>query len=166
MDLQPSAAAGGLRDQAIVKAISFDAGLTLKPVPEVALSLVGHNLSDPGHGFLPLTFGGGAGFGNDNFTIEADALGDFTTWGKTTTRAMGGFEFLAGDHFPLRAGYRFDGGVGSHAVGGGVGYLDRAYTVDVGVRTVVSGEKATAVVIGFKYHLESTGITPGPSDGF
>lgn len=159
-DLRPSSAAGGLQGKAIVQSITFDAGMTLKPIPELALSIVGTNLTDPGHGFLPLTFGGGVAYGTRDFTVEGDALGDFTTYGETKARAMLGGEYLAGDHFPVRAGYRYDEGAQSHALTGGFGYVDTAYEVDLALQRVIVGERATAIIIGFKYHVESGGLTP------
>lgn len=156
--LDPSAASGGLRDSRIVKSVTFDAGATLKASDSFAIGLVGQNLSDPGHAFQPTTFGGGLGFGTPDFTLEADLVADFTTWGSTTARAMAGAEYLAGNQFPLRLGYRYDDGALSHAVSGGIGYLDREFSVDLAIRRVVSGDVATAVVFGFKYHLESAGV--------
>jgi hypothetical protein len=159
-NLRPSTAAGGLNNKAIVQSITFDAGMTLKPIPELSLSIVGTNLTDPGHGFLPLTFGGGVAYGTRDFTIEGDALADFTTYGDTKARAMLGGEYLAADHFPLRAGYRYDQGVQSHALTGGFGYVDTAYELDLALQRVVVGDRATAIIIGFKYHVESGGLTP------
>jgi hypothetical protein len=46
----------------------------------------------------------------------------------------------------------------SHAISGGFGYIDNAYTLDLAIGRVVSGEGATIVTIGFKYHVESAGI--------
>jgi opacity protein-like surface antigen len=155
--LAPSVASGGLHDKAIVQALTFDAGMTVKPIPEIAFSLVGANLSNPGSGFLPLMLGGGAAYGTTDFTIEADVLGDFTSYESTKLRAMVGGEYLAGDHVPLRLGYRFDEGVTTHAVTGGIGYLDNAYSIDLSLQRVVSGGNATAIIIGFKYHVESGG---------
>jgi hypothetical protein len=158
-DLHPSIAASGLNDKAMVQSITFDAGATVKPVQELAFSLVGYNLTNPGTSLLPLMFGGGLAYGTTDFTIEGDVLGDFTTWGSTKARAMLGGEYLAGDHFPLRIGYRFDQGAETHALTGGLGYLDNAYSIDLGIQRVVSGEHATAIVIGFKYHVESSGLS-------
>jgi hypothetical protein len=158
--LTPSQAAGGTRDSSIVQALSFDGGLTLKPSQEVAISLVGYNLTDPGNGFLPLMLGGGASYGPREFSLEADVLGDFTTYETGKVRVMGGGEVLLGDHFPLRAGYRYDQGAKSHAISGGLGYMDTAYTVDLSIGRVVSGDGVTIVTLGFKYHVESSGITP------
>ncbi len=159
-DLSPSIAAGGLSGKPIVQNLSFDAGLTIKPVQEVALSVVGYNLGDNGQGFMPLMLGGGAGFGTQDFTIEADLLGDFTTYGTTKTRAMLGGEYLLADHFPIRAGYRYDQGQQSHTIAGGLGYIDNAYSVEVGFEHNVVGPASTAIILGFKYHVESLGLEP------
>lgn len=162
--LQPSAAAGGLKDKAIVQQVTFDAGLTAKPVKEFALSLVGYNLTDPGVGFLPFMVGGGAAYETTELTVEADALADFTTYSSTTWHAMGGGELLVGDHVPLRAGYRWDQGRESHALSFGVGYVDQAYALELSVMRVVSGDAATAVLIGFRYHVESAGLMSEETD--
>jgi hypothetical protein len=168
--LRPSAAAAGLAGEAIVKTFTFDAGLTVKPVKELSVSAVGYNLTDTGNGFLPLMLGGGVGYSADVFSVEADVLGDFTTYDEAMMRAMGGGQILLGGHFPLRLGYRFDEGATSHLVTGGVGYLDTAYAVDLSIQRVVSGDSLTVVILGFTYHLESTGVVGGggggTSDGF
>ena len=161
-----SAASGGLEEEDIVRGITFDAGVTLRLGENFSIGLVGNNLSNPGTGFQPTSVGGGVGFGTEDFTLEADVVGDFTTWEKTTTRAMGGFEFLAGGHYPLRIGYRYDQGAVSHAIGGGLGYIDQAFAAELAVRRVISGDPATAVVFGFTYHLESSRLTPTPGDTF
>ena len=100
--------------------------------------------------------------GNDSIVVEADGVADFTTWQKTTMRAMGGLEYLAADRFPLRAGYRFDGGRQSHAISGGLGYVDTQFAFEVGVRRVVSGDAATTIVFTMQYFVESSGLTRSP----
>jgi opacity protein-like surface antigen len=167
-EIGSSAASGGLADDQILRAWAFDAGMTLKPSSEFAISIVGNNLNNPGTGFQPASVGGGIGYGNENLTLEVDVLSDFTTWDETTARVMAGVEFLAGDHYPLRVGYRYDQGAGSHAVSGGVGYIDRAFAAELAVRRVVSpsDDAATVIVLGFKYHLESTGLEPSAVDTF
>jgi hypothetical protein len=164
--LQSSPASEGLHNADIVKSLSLDIGATVKPSPEFALSVVGNNLSNPGHGYQPMSVGGGAGLVINDFGLEGDVLADFVTWDETKLRAMVGGEGLFGDHFALRLGYRYDQGALSHAVSGGVGYIDRAFDVDIAVRRVVSGDAATTVVFGFSYHLEASGLTPSPGDTF
>ncbi len=161
-----SLASSGLEDQVILREITFDAGLTLKPTPELALSIVGNNLTAPSHGFHPVSVGGGAGAAFGDFSLEGDLVADFVTWDETTLRAMAGFEMLFADHVSARLGYRFDEGAVSHALSGGVGYIDRTFDVDVAVRRTVAGDAATTIVLGFTYHLDSTGLTPGPGEAF
>jgi hypothetical protein len=156
--LPPSAASGGLADESIVSDITFDAGLTIRPTPNFAFSFVGNNLTDPGHGLLPLIFGGGVGFGSNVFTVEADLAGDFTTYESTKVRAMGGVEFLAAGSYPLRFGYRYDEGQTSHALSGGVGFVSREFSFDASLRRIFGDDAATAYFFALKYHVESLGV--------
>jgi hypothetical protein len=157
----PSYASGGLENENIAKNFTFSGGLTLKPADEFAIAIVGNNLTDPDNGYLPLSLGGGIGYGTQDFTIEADVLSDFTTYDSTKLRAAGGFEFLAGDHFPLRLGYQYDQGQESHSMSGGAGYVSREFAFDVGVRQTVNKPSSTSIFVGFKYHFEATGIGGG-----
>lgn len=172
--LGDSLASGGLRDEAVVDDFSFDAGLVVRPIPQLAIGIVGTNLTYPGTGFQPTTVGGGVGFGSEDFTIEGDVVADFTSFtnaqggSETTMRAMIGGEYLAGDHFPLRLGYRFDGGQRSHAISGGLGYVDPQFAIEAAVRRTVAGDErmspATTIIIGLQYFLESTGLTRSPAE--
>ena len=156
----------GLSGEKIVRSITFDAGATFRPTDGLSLSIVGANLNNPGNGFQPMSLAGGIGFGKDLFSLEADLAADFTTWDRTTTRAMAGGEVLLGDHFPLRAGYRYDDGAKSHSVSGGLGYIDTTFGAEIAVRRVVSGDAVTAIVFGFTYHLDSSGLTQSETDSF
>src|SRR6187551_1491060 len=111
--LGTSVASSGLSGEFIVAGFSFDAAATFKPADDVALSVVGVNLNHPGNTFQPTSVGGGLGFGKELFSLEADLVADFDTWNSTKVRAMGGGEYLLADHFPLRAGYRYDDGAKS-----------------------------------------------------
>lgn len=164
--LGTSYASGGLPEDNIVQSFSVDAGATLKPVNGLSLSVVGSNLTNPGHGFFPTSVAGGIGYGQEQFAIEGDVVADFTTWEDTRLRAMVGLEALLAQRLALRGGYRYDRGAESHALSLGVGYIDRSFLLDVGARRTVSGEAATTVVLGFTYHLEATGIAQAPSDSF
>jgi opacity protein-like surface antigen len=123
--LPPSGAAAGLDGEHIIRNFTFDGGLTLKPIPELSLGVVGYNLTDPGHGLAPLMVGTGAGYGSEDFTVEADLLFDFSTYTETQTQVMAGFEFLASDNYPIRLGYRHDDAWKMHSVSAGLGYLSQ-----------------------------------------
>jgi len=161
-----SYASGGLQDEAMLETFSFDGGLRVAPTENFSFGLLGTNLSNPGNGLQPTTVGGGLGIGSRDFFVEGDVLADFTTWQKTTTRAMGGAEFLAGGNFPLRVGYRYDGGAKNHAISGGLGYIDQTFSVEFAARRSVSGDEYTALFFSIQYFVESSGITRAPSPAF
>jgi hypothetical protein len=140
--------------------VTLDAGLTLKPTPGVSLALVGYNLTNPGHALLPLVAGGGLGYGQELFSIDADVLFDFTSYDQARTRFMTGAELLLANAYPLRAGYVYDEGQGRHAVSVGLGYIQRTFSLDFGFRSFFGSPSANAVFIGFNYHLEGMGIVP------
>ena len=156
--LSPSVASSGTGGDAIVRDITVDAGISVKPTENFTLSLVGNNLTDPGHGFLPLMFGGGLGYGSTMFTIEADLVADFTTYDETKLRGMGGFEVLAAGAYPIRIGYRYDDAQQSHALSGGAGYVSKEFSFDVSVRQILGDDKATAFFFGLRYHVEALGV--------
>jgi hypothetical protein len=110
--------------------------------------------------------GAGVGYAPTDLTFEIDGVADFTTWGETSYRAMAGAELLFAGSVPLRIGYRFDTGADSHAVSAGVGYAQKTFAANASLRRVVSGDAATAVVLGFTIHLEATGLTPNPAQTF
>ena len=162
--LGPSFASSGLEGDRILKNFAFDLGLTLKPGGGWSFALVGNNLNGADTGFQPLTLGGGIGFVKDKFGIEGDLVADLVTWDRTSLRAMLGSELLLGDNVVVRGGYRFDDGAKSHSGSLGLGYIDKAFSADIGVRRILAGDAATAVVLTFTYHIESTGLTPTPSE--
>lgn len=158
---------GGLEDgegrHPFVSIPTFDAGLTIKITQGLALSVVGTSLTYPNHGVLPTTVGGGIGYSGSGLTIEADALGDFTTWGRPTLRAMAGAEYVIAERFPVRLGYRFDEGVEQHSLSGGFGYVTREFSVEASVRRALDERGPTTVVFGIAYFLESSGLVRPPT---
>jgi hypothetical protein len=174
LSLHGDYASGGLVDEAIVNTLTFDAGIAIKPTESLSIGILGSNLTNPGTGFLPLSLSGGVGYGTNDITVEGDVLADFTTYlrsdgtSRTTWRTMLGFEYLAGDHYPLRLGYRYDQGAVTHALSAGVGYLDPQFAVELSARRSFGGRDFTApgttIVIELQYFLESTGITKSPGE--
>ncbi len=161
-----SLASGGLPNGKIIRGIGLDAGVTIRPVPELSLALVGNNINDPGHALQPTTLGGGIGYGADLFTIEADAEADFSTWQNTEYNFMGGAGLLLADNYPVRAGYRFERGPRTHAVSAGIGYVSRFFGVELGVRRLVAGEEATLVTLDLRYHVEASGMAGTAMDAY
>jgi hypothetical protein len=164
--LGDSRASGGLLDpddmpqgrDALVNTVTFDAGLVLRATDELHIGVVGKNLAYADNALLPTTLGGGVGYGSEDFSIEVDGLADFNSWLDISGRVMAGGEYLAGDHFPLRLGYRFDQGAMSHELSGGLGYVERRFSVEASVRRTLAGPSATLIFVGLAYHLESSGL--------
>jgi len=164
--LGQSLASSGTNDEQILRQWAFDAGATVKPIPELSLAITGTNLNAPDHGLMPTTVGGGIGYGVTSFGIEADLVADFTTFDDTELRAMLAVEALFGGAYAVRAGYRYDAGLEAHAGALGFAYVAREFQAEIGARRTFGDIGATALVIGFTYHLESTGFDMGPGDTF
>ena len=167
--LGESALSGGLRDEAgdglaSVDEMTFDAGIVARVSDSIYVSAVGTNLTYPAHGLLPTTFGGGIGLGTSDFSIEADAIADFSSYLDTTMRLMIGGEYLAANHFPIRLGYRFDQGAQEHAISGGLGYIANELAIEASVRRALASPGATTIVVGLTYHLEASGLTRAPAE--
>ncbi|WP_394835291.1 hypothetical protein LVJ94_53220 [Pendulispora rubella] len=149
----------GTRGDPLFSQFTFDAGVTVQPVPGLFFGLVGHNLTNPGTALAPTTLAGGVGYMRPQlFTLEANALADFTTWKGTRGRLMFGGEFVVMEHVPLRAGYRYDAGQRAHSVSAGIGYLDKKWSVEIsGRRDVATDQPMTLFSIGLKYFVDPKG---------
>jgi hypothetical protein len=150
----PSRASGGTPDIASLNAITFDAGIAVAPVTGLKIGLVGRNLTNPGVGYAPTALGGGVGYTASIFTVEGDLLADFTTYGTTKTRTMLGAELFLADHFPIRAGYRYDDGFGLHSASFGLGYVDKRFSLEASGRREFAQNPSTMISIGLRYFLD------------
>ncbi|MFI5302662.1 MAG: hypothetical protein ACHREM_31625, partial [Polyangiales bacterium] len=164
----PVANAGG--DPSNFTGYTFDAGLSFGIGEVLHLAAVGYNLSNPSTSLAPLMVGGGLGVQTPVASIEADMLGvDRSSWGTWKARLQIGGELLAGGKFPLRLGYSWDQSSQRHAISGGVGYIDKQYAMDLGLRQEIAAPsdgwgKATVMTVSLRYFYESA--TPmGPTDG-
>ncbi len=164
--LGASLASDGTSTEPLANQFTFDAGVAVALAEHLRLAVSGRNLTAPGTALMPLAVAGGLGWSNQTVTVEANSLVDFTTFGSARMRMMGGGEVLLADHFPIRAGYRYDAGVKTHAVGLGLGYVDRRFSIEVGGRRDVSGDNpATMISVGLRFFIDSGGATGGGQDG-
>ncbi len=161
-----SLASGGLPKGKIVRGIGLDAGLTLRPIPELSFAVVGSNINDPGNGFQPALLGGGVGYGGSAFTLEADAEADFTTWSRTRYNGMGGASLLLAENYPVRAGYRYEQGPRTHAISAGIGFISPTFSVELGARRTVKGAEVTVITLDVRYHVDSSGMLGSGSESF
>jgi hypothetical protein len=161
--LGPSPASGGLPDSMIVNTFTLDLGATIRPIPELAFAVTGHNLTNTGNGFLPLMGGLGVAYSRPEFGVGVDAVLDSTTYGHSTVRVMAGGEFLV-QQFAFRLGYRFDEGQETHSLAGGLAYIDRKFSVDASIRKTFVGTESTALVFAITMHIESVSLGLDPAN--
>jgi hypothetical protein len=165
--LGASLASDGTREDPILSEFTFDAGAALQITENIRAALSGRNLTAPGTALAPLAVAGGIGWSNQVFTVEADSLIDFTTFGSARARAMLGAELLVADRFPLRAGYRYDAGMKTHAASLGLGYVERKFSVELGGRRdVVADHPATLISLGLRFFIDAgAGVGSGGDGG-
>jgi hypothetical protein len=161
----PGDAVGQRPDRdALVNAVTFDAGLVIKPTDSIAIAVVGQNLTYANNGFLPMIIGGGVGYKSDTFAVEADGLADLSSWSvpgslKPTARIMAGGEYMLAGVVPLRAGYRYDTGAKLNTLSLGTGYVGQSFSIEASVKRTVSNPGATTAFFSVAYFLESSGMT-------
>ena len=129
-----------------VNGFTFDAGISVAPIPTVRFGVVGRNLTNPSTSYQPTNLLFGGGFGNETFTIEANGQVDFTTYGSAQLRVMGGAEYFLLNHVPLRLGYRYDNALKVHALSAGVGYVDTRFSVELGLRRDIIADNPSTVM--------------------
>jgi len=140
--------------------ITFDAGATATLVEGLRIAVVGHNLTNPGSSLAPTTAAAGIGYTTSIFSIEADGLLDFTTWGATRGRAMAGAEVFLDNHYALRGGWRYDAGMNINAASAGFGYIDPRWSVEVAYRHDLISEHASSLaVLSLRYFYDALGNT-------
>jgi hypothetical protein len=154
--LGASLASDGTSSDPLFSQITFDAGAAFQISEQIRLAVSGRNLTATGSSLAPLVLAGGLGWSNQVFTIEANSLVDFTTYGSARGRGMAGAEILVADRFPLRAGYRYEAGNRTHALSVGAGYVERKFSVDFGARRdVVADHPATFLSLGVRFFIDS-----------
>ncbi len=156
--LGTSQTSAGTPGDPIYNGFTWDAGVTVIPTQGLYVAAVGRNLTPNGGTLAPLSAVGAVGYTAGAFTVEADANADFSTYAEARGRYMVGGEYLLIDKVPLRLGYRYDDGTKTHALSGGVGYVDRKWSAELGIRRDVSSDHpATLGVLGLRFFYDQTG---------
>ncbi len=157
----PSSVSDGTPKGPIFNLPTFDVGLTFAPIPQLRIGAVGKNLTNPGNSLIPTTLAGGVGVVFGIFSAESDILVDFNTWSnKAQPRFSVGSELFIFDHIPVRVGYRFDAGQRTHALGWGLGWVDKRFSVELSARRdIVADAPMMVIVLGLRYFYD-----PGAND--
>jgi hypothetical protein len=156
--LGASFASGGIRGANIIQTVTIDAGLTVRPTPELKIALTGNNLTSLDTALFPIMGGLGIGYDTEDFGLSSDITLESRTYDKLNLRVRAGGEVLFIDRLMVRLGYRYDQRQESHAICGGLGYVDKMFSIDASVRRSVVGPGYTAIVFGLTGHIESMGL--------
>jgi hypothetical protein len=155
----PSPVSDGSPHGPVLSEPTIDLGLTFAPIPALRFGVVGKNLTNPQTSLMPTTLAGAVGltFGGV-FSAEADTLVDFTTWSnKARPRLSIGAELLLLDHLAVRLGYRFDAGQRTHALGWGLGWIDKKFSVELSARRDLAADAPmTVIVLAARYFFDPT----------
>jgi hypothetical protein len=142
-----------LRDAADVahNGFTFDAGLTVRPLPQLSIAAVGYNLRDLDTPLLPRGFGGGlAVMPIPMFLLVADVVMDKVyddPEHDLATHFMGGGEFSFSTAAALRAGGGHDGLTKNNYFSVGLsGISPDVGAIDIGLRQDVSGERKVTLI--------------------
>ena len=158
-----SFASGGDSSGPLLNTITFDAGATAV-LGGFRIGVAGHNLTNPGTALAPTTAAGGIGYQTDVFAIEADGLLDFTTYGSTQGRVMGGGELFLAGRYALRAGWSYATGTGLNTPSLGFGYIDPKWSVEIAANHDIEASHAsTLFVLSLRYFYDATGAS-SPAD--
>lgn len=155
----PSTASDGSSNSPIFNQVTFDLGATAV-LGDFRIGAVGHNLTNPGTGLAPTLAGGGIGYGSQVFSAEVDGMADFTTFGTTTGRIMGGLEVFLAGHYALRGGWRYDTGTALNTPSLGIGYIDVKWAAELSFRhDLESSHAETFGVLSLKYFYDAVGAS-------
>jgi hypothetical protein len=158
----PSYASDGSSGNPIFDGLTFDLGATAS-LGDFRLAVVGHNLTNPGTALAPTTGAAGVGYASTVFALELDGLLDFTTYGTTRGRVMGGGEVFLADHYALRLGWRYDAGTQVNAPSFGLGYIDPRWSIEASLRhDLIGPHSETLGVLSLRYFYDATGATAAP----
>ena len=159
-----SFASDGTPGSPILNTVTVDLGATLSLGDAVRIGAVGHNLTAPGTALAPTTGAVGIGYGTKDLAVEADGMADFTTYSRVAGRAMVGGELLVADHYPVRIGWRYDGGMHVQAASLGFGYVETTWSAELGVRRdLLADHGSTLFVLSLRYFYDAGG-TSAPAD--
>lgn len=116
-----------------VDGFTFDAGAALNAGNVLRIGVTGYNLSNTDSIYAPLQLGSGVAVSLvEMLNIEADVVFDFTSHEKVNEEIRAGLELLVAGRVPLRLGYLHDVYYHINSIAAGVGYLDKAFAIDLG----------------------------------
>jgi hypothetical protein len=139
--------------------ITFDAGVTVRPIPTLSIGAVGSNLRKLGLGTAPLAVGYGVALAlGTDLMFVVDGVTNLTQdepLPRKGTRLSGGGELTLEKKVALRAGGGYDGITQNGFFTAGVAAISEAGSLDFGLRQDAfrNGSAARETVFGASFRL-------------
>lgn len=150
MDAQPAPTSEGITMDASMRATLFSG---------FHIAAIGQNLIDNGGPLVPRLVGGSVSWSIENvFTVAFDGFADCSTFRNADQSIrpqpqLGGSMELFLTSIAIRGGYYWDGGRQTHAVSGGLAYVDPSYSIDVAYRGIVTGGTDHSILGSIRYFV-------------
>jgi hypothetical protein len=145
---------GVTQDAPLAQGFTMDGSIAVA-INILRISAIAQNFIDIGSILTPFRVGGGLSLLlGDYLNLSADVLGDMNTFPNPEVLVGGAAEFLAGGVVPIRAGYRYDSGRTTHAITGGLGYVDQTFGVELGIRQDVGNTDNTELMLSLRYFVQ------------
>jgi len=141
---------------ASVKAFTLDGAIRVTPIAGLHIALLGNNLIKTDSPLAPMLLGGSMSYSFGTvFSAGFDVMVDITTFDSAELLVGGGLEYLAGESFPIRIGYRRDQGRSLNQITASLGYVDQQFGLDVAMRQdIANGDNDTQILINIRYHVQ------------
>ncbi len=131
--------------------MTVSAGLIFRPWDFLCLSVSGHNLIGVWSDDVPRYFAFGlSSLLGGQFTPTVEVRADFNDPRQARVAVSGGIEWLAGDTFPIRAGYSYDQMTNTQHLGFGLGYFSEGSGVDIAYRHELNGTQGKMLALTIK----------------
>lgn len=118
---------------------TLDAGLQWQSASGLAAGVTAYNLTNPDHPETPISWGAGAAYRLDPFSVEADIRYNAKI-GKPLFQL--GLTLTVAQVVPIRAGISYDRATESAAFSVGLGYMSPEFGIDLGFRQKITGSVA------------------------
>lgn len=135
-----------------INAATGDLGLLFRLGDQLTLGVSGHNLIGTQHEELARYYSGHVGFLAGLLVVGGDVQAEFPSEGARLRYAVGA-EYVAGEVFPLRAGFNYDAATGQKQIGAGVGILSPEGGIDLGFRQDLGGRQGRMVALTLKLQV-------------
>lgn len=138
-----------------LRAFTMDAALRVTPFEGFHVAALAYNLIRTDSPLAPTQLGGGIAYQyQDVLQVGADVLVDLSTFDTPTVLYGAGLEWIAGERYPLRAGYRRDEGRKVNGITSSFGYVAERYAIDLAWRQEIGPYRETQVLFSARYVLD------------